>query len=117
FSSQEEAIEKSLEIIKIELDDKQQQQIREKAQQSIEGEKKGKEKKGETSEKKQERLIKILERKLLEKEIKRQKQLSKNSDCLECCGQKQKDKGKAKEVIAEQIGETSHQAQIQQPPK
>lgn len=42
-------------------------------------------------------------------------------DCLECCQQTKKDKGKAKEIkqenTSEQKGESSVQAQIEVPPK
>ena len=68
FSSQEEAIEKSLEMI--ELTEEQHKYVIEKAKKSIENEKKGKVIKKEPLEKEQEKLVKILERKLLEKEIK-----------------------------------------------
>ncbi|CAG8470787.1 8144_t:CDS:10 [Racocetra fulgida] len=120
---EKEAVEKSLEMI--ELTEEQKEQIRERAKQSIGDEKKGKEVKEELSEKEQKKLIKILERMLLEKEIKKlQTNEQTTSQNLECCGQKQKDKGKSKEVTSEltnnaqeKQGENSYQAQQLQEPK
>ncbi|CAG8559959.1 2892_t:CDS:10, partial [Cetraspora pellucida] len=68
--SQEGAIEKYLEIVEIKLEKEQRGQIREKAQQIVDDEKRAKEIKEELPKKIQERLIRLLAKKLLEKEAK-----------------------------------------------
>ena len=70
FSSLEKAVEKAMVVAEIILTDEQKKNVVEKAQQIIEDERKAKEIKDKSSEKEQEKLINVLERILLEKEIK-----------------------------------------------